>query len=596
MSSTTLLRKFCPNSKKIASFWPQHFDCASQGLTWKLTIKYAPDKNNISTTENHTMRPIYYHPIVACSLLLALLSTGCIGNKFTHTLQQVPPPAAPTTAIPDYSDSTVTVAVGEHYGRSGLHTFFYGKHYRPAWTTPVSFKVLDLGSEKGGLKPTQQGGSRQTMNLRLEDADGKEYVLRSVDKDPAKALPEKWQQSYAANIIRDANSATHPYAALVLPHMAEAIGIHHTKPELVYIPHDPRLGQYLENFGGMVALFEIRPSDDLSDEPGMGGSENIKSTRSMLNDRFFDNDSHIDARYYLRARLFDMLVGDWSRHEDNWRWAQYKQDGVKVYQAVPRDRDNVFYKLNDAIIPWLFMRTGLKKHFQTYSNNLTKLDELNKSGRNLDETILLELTAQDWVEVADSVQRALTDDVIEKAFREMPDNIYQLTAPPIMSKLKSRRDKLTPSVQRYYKELMREALIVGTDKHERFEVEVLSEDEVRVQVYKIKKDGEERRQLFDRVFRASETQELHLYGLNGNDEFVVKGDIRPKMRIRIWGGAGEDSYTVTGPKRMARRVRIEDTAYRNTYDLAKGTRQKTEQDPKANQFDAEGWLLRYYLD
>ncbi|PVY41804.1 hypothetical protein [Pontibacter virosus] len=536
------------------------------------------------------------HLTTTLACLLGLLSAGCIGNKYTHSLQQVPPPAGSPTAIPASNDSTITVAVGEHYGRGWLHTFFYGKHYRPAWTTPVEFKVLDLGTAKGGLKPTQQGGSRQTMNLRLEASDGKEYVLRSVDKDPATALPKKWQQSYAANIIRDATSATHPYAALVLPPMAEAIGIHHTKPELVYIPHDPRLGEYLENFGGMVALLEIRPNDNLSDEPGMGNSENIKSTRAMLKDRFFDNDSHLDARYYLRARLFDMLIGDWSRHEGNWRWAQYKQDGVKVYQAVPRDRDNVFYKLNDAIIPWIFMRTGLKKHFRTYSDNLSNLDDLNRSGRNLDETILAGLTYQDWVEVADSVSSELTDEVIEQSFRQMPDNIYKLTATPIMSKLKSRRNKLGKSIRKYYKELMREAIVTGSDKHERFEVEVLSANEVRVQAYKINKDGEDKRQLFDRVFQAADTKEIHLYGLNGDDEFIVKGQGKSKIKIRIWGGAGEDGYTVKGPKPMARRIRIEDTEYRNFYDLSKGTRQKTQQNPNANQYDAEGWLLRYYLD
>ncbi|WP_299704029.1 hypothetical protein [uncultured Pontibacter sp.] len=346
----------------------------------------------------------------------------------------------------------------------------------------------------------------------------------------------------------------------------------------------------------MIALLEIRPDNDLSDEPSMGGSENVKSTRSMLGDRFFGNESRIDARYFLRARLFDMLIGDWSRHEDNWRWAQYKNEDVTVYQAVPRDRDNVFYKLNDAIIPWLFMRTGLKKHFQTYSNNLSNLAELNRSGRNLDETILAELTYQDWVEVADSVRLALTDEVIEQAFREMPDPVFKLTAPSIMSKLKSRRDRLTPSVRKYYKELVREALIVGSDKHERFEIEVLSADEVRVRVMKINNEGEAKRVLSERVYHASDTKELHLYGLNGDDEFIVQGNIRPRTRIRIWGGAGEDSYTVNGPKRMARRIRIEDTAYRNIYDVADGTRQKTEQDPQAYQYDAEGWLLRYYLD
>jgi hypothetical protein len=530
------------------------------------------------------------------SLLVALLAQGCIGNRFTHSLQQVPPPTALFASSANYSDSTVTVAAGNHYGRSRLHTIFYGKHYRDAWTTPVAFRVLDIGTEQGGLKPLLQGGSRQTLNLRLEAADGKQYVLRSVDKDPATALPEKWQQSYAANIIRDATSATHPYAALVLPPMAHALGIHHTRPELVYVPHDPRLGEHLENFGGMVALLELRPDDDLSDVPYMGGSARIKSTRSMLEDRFFGNKSQVDAHYFLRARLFDMLIGDWSRHEDNWRWAQFETENLKVYQAIPRDRDNVFYKLNDAIIPWLFMRTGLKKHFQTYSYDLTNLSHLNRSGRNLDETILAGLSLQDWLEVADSVRNALTDEVIEQAFRQMPDTIYQLTASPIMTKLKSRRNNLMPAAEAYYKELVKEALVVGSDKHERFEIEVISRDEVRVRVQAITKEGEEKWPLFERVYHAKDSRMIQLYGLNGKDEFLVSGTVKPRIKVKIWGGAGEDSYKVTGSKRMAKRILIEDTAYRNSMEVVKGTRTNTNQNPQANHFDAEGWLLRYYLD
>ena len=544
------------------------------------------------------LNPLFSIPGRTLCFFIVLLVQSCIGNRFTHSLQQVPPPAAVSVPQAGYHDSTVTVAVGEHYGRSRLHTFFYGKHYRSAWTTPVKFRVLDLGTEKGGLAPIKQGGSRQTRNLRLEAADGKEYVLRSVDKDPATALPEKWQQSYAANIIRDATSATHPYAALVLPPMAEAIGILHTKPELVYVPHDPRLGKYLNDFGGMVALLELRPNDDLSDLSNMGQSSNIISTKSMLENRFYKNDTRIDARYFLRARLFDMLIGDWSRHEDNWRWAEFQseEEGVKVYQAIPRDRDNVFYKLNDAIIPWLFMRTGMKKHFQTYSYNLTHLRNLNSSGRNLDETILAELTYNDWAEIADSVRTVLTDEVIEQAFRQMPDTIYQLTAAPIMAKLKSRRDNLIPSARKYYKELLKEAVIVGTDKHEKFEVEILSKHEVRVRVHKINKQGEEERLLFDRLYHSKDTKQIQLYGLNGNDRFIVSGTARPRISIKVWGGAGDDSYQVTGSKRMARRIAIEDTPYRNTFDTAKGTKVKTNQNPQANQFDAEGWLVRYYLD
>ncbi len=514
-------------------------------------------------------------------------------------MQQVPLPTdqSDATAPPTYSDSTLVLAAGKHYQRSRLHTFFYGSHYRKAWTTPVTIPVLDIGTAKGGLTPVKQGGSRQTLNLRLQDSLGTEYVLRSVDKEPASALPEKWQKSYVANIIRDATSATHPYAALTLPPMAAAVGIYHVVPELVYVPHDPMLGEHLPNIGGMVAMLEKRPAGNQKHDPLMGNAKKVKSTRSMLEDRLLDNDTQVDARYFLRARLFDMLIGDWSRHEDNWRWARFKTEEGNLYKAVPRDRDNVYYKLNDAVIPWLFMRLGVKQHFQTYRKNLRKVEDLNRSGRNLDEILLAGLSYKDWQEVADSVQQALTDEVIDQAFRQMPDTIYQLTASRIIDKLKSRRDQLPQIAKDYFEEVSDNAFVVGTDKKELFEVEVLSREEVRVRMYKIRKKDKGNLLLFDRTFHSDVTKEIQLFGLDGDDEFKITGNLKPRINIKVYGGAGADSYTVAAAdSKLGKKVYIEDSKYRNTYHIDKKTKVVVNDTPPATMFDGKGWLLRYYLN
>ena len=49
-------------------------------------------------------------------------------------------------------------------------------------------------------------------------------------------------------------------------------------------------------------------------------------------------------------RLFDMLLGDWDRHQDQWRWAAFKEDGVTTYRPVPRDRDQAFSIMNDGFV------------------------------------------------------------------------------------------------------------------------------------------------------------------------------------------------------------------------------------------------------
>jgi hypothetical protein len=534
--------------------------------------------------------------IILLKLVLLISIVSSCSERFRHSVQQVPPPTA-AAKLTDYSDSTITLAAGKHYDRSWLHNFFYGKHYRNAWYTPIQAKVLDIGTAKGGLKPMQLGGSRQTINLRLVNPDGIEYVLRSIDKEPASVLSEKMQQSYFANIIRDATSATHPYAALTIPTMAKALNIYHMAPELVYVPHDPRLGHYVDSIGGSLALLERRPDGDQSDNPLLGRSKNIKSTRSALTDRLTDNDSQFNARYFLRARLLDMLLGDWSRHEDNWRWAEHEHtNGNLVYKAIPRDRDNVYYKLNDAPIPKLFMLLGFKPHFQTFQKDLKNLEKLNRSGRNLDEIILAELELNDWLEIADSVKTALTDEVLEEAIKKMPENIYQLTGPSILSKLKSRRDQLPQAARDYFNVLATEVLMVGTDKHELFVVNVRTPKQVQVQVYKLTKEGKRKELLFERMLYANSTKEIKLYGLGGDDKFEFNVEAKPDIKIFVKGGAGEDTYKSGKQGKLGNNIKITDSKYRNSYKVAKDISVTIDDNPRANEFDAEGWLLRYYLD
>ncbi|WP_439881631.1 hypothetical protein ACSX1A_00440 [Pontibacter sp. MBLB2868] len=564
----------------------------------KLNFKY----NNGQIVQCHELagsgRLRFSTPVLMYFISLLLLGASGCSDRFRHSVQQVPKPASVSAIVPDYTDSTITVAAGKHYGRSWLHTFFYGKHYRDVWTTPVQVDVLDIGKAKGGLRPIEMGGSRQTINLRLKDPQGTEYVLRSLDKEPASILSEKLQQSYLANIVRDATSATNPYGALTIPPMAAALHIYHTDPELVFIPHDPRLGDFMNKIGGTLALLERRPDGDQSNNALMGNSPNVESTQSALTERLTDNDTRFDARFYLRARMLDMLIGDWSRHEDNWRWAEFEHDGKgSTYKAIPRDRDNVYYKLEDAPIPWLFMRLGLKPHFQTFRKNLKNIEKLNRSGRNLDELILAELELSDWIEIADSVQAALTDQVLAEAVHAMPEPIYQLTGPDILTKLKSRRAQLPEAARQYFNVLAKEAQLVGTDKYELFEVEALTPGKVQVKMFKMTKEGEVKKLLFERVFDASTTKEIKIYGLGGEDRFVLKGHAKPNIKISIWGGAGDDVYeSLADFGEFGKRVHIVDSKYRNVYHVNKNVSVDIDDNLLAKDFNAEGWLLRYYLD
>src|SRR5258708_40306250 len=108
------------------------------------------------------------------------------------------------------------------------------------------------------MKILSKGGGMETMALHLRDSMGKEYNLRSVEKYPTRALPAAFRKTFLQTVRQDQVSAAHPYAALVIPPLAQAAHIYHTNPRVAYAPDDPRWGLYSKDFAGQVMIFEDR--------------------------------------------------------------------------------------------------------------------------------------------------------------------------------------------------------------------------------------------------------------------------------------------------------------------------------------------------
>ena len=215
---------------------------------------------------------------------------------------------------PDYRDSTVVQAVNPEYAKvRGLGATLLGRRYRDLWATPVEVPVVDLARGRGGLTPRELGGAGQSNTLREQGGDGRVYVLRSID-EAGRALSPELRRTLAGEVLQDQTVMHHPFGALVMPPLADATGVYHTNPRLVYVPDDPRLGAGREALAGEVVLFEERPDEDMSDVRSMGYAENVIGTTKLFQEVGGDNDHRVDAYTFARARLLDMLVADWDRH------------------------------------------------------------------------------------------------------------------------------------------------------------------------------------------------------------------------------------------------------------------------------------------
>ncbi|MEM1137324.1 MAG: ShlB/FhaC/HecB family hemolysin secretion/activation protein, partial [Bacteroidota bacterium] len=427
---------------------------------------------------------------------------------------------------------------------NGFKKFLLGENYRKEWRQQIEdVPIFDIGKEHGGLTIVKRGGGMQTKSLRLEAKDGRQYVLRSIEKFPEKAVPVALRGTVAADIVEDQISGSHPYGALVVPKLAEQAGVYHTNPQLVYLPDDPRLGIYRQDFGDGLYLYEERPDDKKwKDASHFGNPKDIIGTDDVLEKTREDNDDLIDQQHVLKSRLFDMWIGDWDRHEDQWRWAEYKnkKEDYKYYRPIPRDRDQAFFNAGGIVMTVGTRKWGMRK-FQGFKDHLRDPAGLGFNARFFDRTFLTEPDLADWMDATKKMKASMTDEIIEKAIKGYPKEIYQLQGDEIIRKLKARRDNLEEYARTFYLSLAKEVNVLGSDKHEYFKIERLNDAETRVRVWKRKKDDSELKHLmYDRTFKTSETKEVRLYGFDGEDVFDIEGDVNKGIKVRIIGGDDDD--------------------------------------------------------
>ena len=268
----------------------------------------------------------------------------------------------------------------------GVHNVVLGRHYRDVYLGTYEFEVLDLSKHLGGLTPVKQGGGNQTNSLRLVDSVGHEYVLRDLTKDVSRLLPFPLNKMTAARgIAIDNFLSTHPFAPLAIPILAEAVQVYHANPKIYYVPKQPALGDYNRSFGGSVYLFEERAGGNWSGMGVYGNSEKIISTPKVVAKTTKNNNHKIDQRWAVRSRLFDLMIGDWDRHDDQWRWARFKDGKRKFYRPVPRDRDQAFSKY-DGVITFIARQTmPFLRQLRAYSPSIPNMKWATWSARHFDK-------------------------------------------------------------------------------------------------------------------------------------------------------------------------------------------------------------------
>jgi hypothetical protein len=417
------------------------------------------------------------------------------------------------------------------YEGSGLLRFFMGSGYRALWTTPIDVPVLDLRTFAGGLKPVRQVGSMQSLGLALAGADGKSYTFRTTDKDPTRILPPEWKETVPEKLFQDSTTANHPGVGFVVPPLAEAAGVLHTDPRYVFMPDDPALGEFRGTFGGKPGTIDEYPLPGRDGVRGFAGATEILSTLDLWK-RHLDGAARVDERALVRARLFDLWIGDWDRHNKQWRWLR-RGEGAP-FEPLPEDRDQAFCRFSGVL---LAATRAANPKFMDWKDHYENFEGFMTQGTEIDRWLLSGVGAQAFAEAAAELAGRLTDEVIDGAVRRLPAEWYAIDGDALIRALQMRRDTLPAGAAEYYRRLSRKVDVHGTNEADL--ALVTRGPDGRLELELRREPGGE--PWFRRTFVAGETQEVRVYLYGGDDRVATQGRADGPIVLRAIAGPGTDA-------------------------------------------------------
>lgn len=463
----------------------------------------------------------------------------------------LPPLAKDTARRPYVQDDSVVAAVNKKMNRtSAMQRLLIGQNYREEWAADVKMKVFHINKEKGGLKITGVGGGHESKSLQMEDANGKSWVLRSINKDLSPVTPEGFRQTIASSIVQDLLSGVHPYGALVVPDLLTPLNVTHATPEVVFVPNDPALGEYRAIFANTVCQLEERKP--VADE------KKVEKTSVTINNMVTKNDHLSDQMAYLKSRWVDFLVSDFDRHHNQLSWEIKDTAGREMYSPIPKDRDQALYH-NQGLI----MKFGRKNAYAFMTNFRSDIKKIRRSGMvgvYVDMYFTNALTAPDWQASLYEFRNALTDSVIATAMHNLPPEIYAIRGKELEGYMQKRRNAIVDKGMDYYRFMSKRVNVLGGNEADIFKV---SQSGKNVLVQVIAKEDNSIR--YSRQFDPNVTKEVRLFGFNGDDYFDIDKEVNTGIKFRIVGGKGTDTFDINGAAKNS----IYDLSYEDNEVLAR---------------------------
>lgn len=420
-----------------------------------------------------------------------------------------------------------------------LYNKMWGVHYRNMYLTPILVPVIDISTVKGGLSLEKQ--IPHIHGLFMRNKLGHLYLVRVVGGSSTFMQSsffrdiynkEDFKETYLDKFIGDAYTITNPYSFLVADKLAGQLGLSSFNPQIYYLPKEATVDTIADGScisDRLVAIYDLKEYNN---------SSKVYTTEELLKKIQMNKSYFVDQDEYIRERLLAMLIGDWNKVPENWRWTEKQIGDSLIYSPIVIDRSQAFTRVDGSFLKTMLGVLNLGS-ISNYDGEFKNMKKSNSLSFALDAALSNRSNKEAWVTQAKYIQNELTDKKIDQTFLSFPKEVRGEDTELIKSNLKSRRKQLVNAARKYYDILQKTPVVTGTVGQDKFVVEQLSRDSLAVNIYGNKSDNRLYRKIFNK-----RSKEIWIYGLDGNDSFIVKGKRAGAVSLLLIGGKGDNSYTI----------------------------------------------------
>jgi hypothetical protein len=233
-------------------------------------------------------------------------------------------------------------------------------------------------------------------------------------------------------------------------------------------------------------------------------------------------------------------MGDWDRHNGQWRWM--KVPGGNAFVPLPEDRDQAFSDYSGVVMA---IARGAAPRLCVWRDDYDNMTGLLFQGREVDDWLLTGVERKTFEDIAKDLKVRLTDAVIEAAVSRMPPEWFAQRGPGLVADLKKRRDLLDKGADAFYENLAKWVDVQGTDGNDVVRLTREADGSATLEISLEAEGGGVGAPYFKRRFLKDETKEVRVYLYGGNDRFESLGP-RGGVTFRVSGGNGQDRLDDSG--------------------------------------------------